>query len=272
MQEDPPRAVRMHASILGRLTQAVRDQNWFAVALELIIVVLGVVIGFQVTAWGQARADEAREQTYLRQLAADLRETSRMTTALDSILYEPDRAGGLMWAAFYATESPPRDSIFTWRSRLAIIHLARPVLATVEGLVATGDLGLIRDDLLRSAVSTYLETSRTRLTEQEEQQRIWWNGLDRLDQGLDLIEAYHETIGQEALESIAESTSYPPLGETRFRFPLDVDSFLSDRELLSATWRMTRAKDELRDMRVQIRDDALALLGRVEMELEQQAP
>lgn len=42
--------------ILDRLTQAVREQNWFAVVLEVCIVVLGVVLGFQVTAWGDERA------------------------------------------------------------------------------------------------------------------------------------------------------------------------------------------------------------------------
>ena len=41
--------------ILARLTRAMRQQNWFAVALEFVIVILGVVIGVQVTAWNSAR-------------------------------------------------------------------------------------------------------------------------------------------------------------------------------------------------------------------------
>ena len=32
--------------ILSRLMKAVREQNWFAVTLEFLIVILGVVIGF----------------------------------------------------------------------------------------------------------------------------------------------------------------------------------------------------------------------------------
>jgi len=42
--------------ILARLTRAIRQQSWFAVALEFVIVIAGVVIGFQVTAWNGERA------------------------------------------------------------------------------------------------------------------------------------------------------------------------------------------------------------------------
>ena len=49
LPEPPVVRPRRAYTILGRLTQAVREQNWFAVALELVIVVFGVVIGFQVT-------------------------------------------------------------------------------------------------------------------------------------------------------------------------------------------------------------------------------
>ena len=69
---DPPQAPanppkRPH-TILGRLAEAVRQQNWFAVALELLIVVAGVVIGFQVTAWGQAQTARQTETQSLREV------------------------------------------------------------------------------------------------------------------------------------------------------------------------------------------------------------
>jgi hypothetical protein len=60
------------AMILRRLTQHIRDQNWFAVGLDLGIVVLGVIIGFQVTAWNDARNDTARGRGYLERVHADL--------------------------------------------------------------------------------------------------------------------------------------------------------------------------------------------------------
>ncbi len=41
--------------ILSRLTHALREQNWLAVGIEFIIVEAGVVIGFQISAWNEAR-------------------------------------------------------------------------------------------------------------------------------------------------------------------------------------------------------------------------
>jgi hypothetical protein len=258
---------RRGGTILRRLANAVREQNWFAVVLELLIVVAGVVIGFQVTAWGQERYDIAKEQAHLRQLAADLIETANETNRIDSLLFGPDHAGGQMWAAFYSVDPPPPDSIFAWRALMVWNELARPVLGTAEALVATGDLALIRDDSLRSAILTYIAKTNDELHEQDEQQRIWWNGVDQLDRGLDLVEAYHESVGQETFESyVRGSPSYPPMGSTQIRFPLDTEVFFSDRELLSAVWRMTRSKDELRNSRARMREDAITLLRRVEGE------
>ncbi|MFT6541804.1 MAG: hypothetical protein ACJAU5_000882, partial [Maricaulis maris] len=36
--------------ILSRIARALKDQSWLAVGIEFVIVILGVVIGFQVTA------------------------------------------------------------------------------------------------------------------------------------------------------------------------------------------------------------------------------
>jgi hypothetical protein len=46
--------------ILRRITEHVKAQNWTAVALDFVIVVLGVFIGIQVANWNAARAEEKR--------------------------------------------------------------------------------------------------------------------------------------------------------------------------------------------------------------------
>lgn len=63
---------RRAASILGRLSQAVREQNWFAVALELGIVVVGVFLGIQLGNWNEERMLRAQEATYLVQLRDEI--------------------------------------------------------------------------------------------------------------------------------------------------------------------------------------------------------
>jgi len=40
--------------ILRRITEHVKDQNWFAVGIDFFIVVVGVFIGIQVSNWNEA--------------------------------------------------------------------------------------------------------------------------------------------------------------------------------------------------------------------------
>ena len=58
--------------ILRRITKHVKDQNWFAVGLDFIIVVVGILIAFQITNWNEARADRGEEIQYLHALQADM--------------------------------------------------------------------------------------------------------------------------------------------------------------------------------------------------------
>ncbi|XBQ17294.1 MAG: hypothetical protein ABL308_05295 [Oceanicaulis sp.] len=58
--------------ILDNLTRAFRTQNWLTVATEFVIVIAGVVIGFQINAWNEARADRALAERYVADVRADI--------------------------------------------------------------------------------------------------------------------------------------------------------------------------------------------------------
>ena len=58
--------------ILTRLSRAIREQNWFAVALEFVIVIAGIVIGFQITAWNESRMERAMEALALARIQDDV--------------------------------------------------------------------------------------------------------------------------------------------------------------------------------------------------------
>lgn len=65
--------------ILRRVTQHVKKQNWFAVGLDFIIVVLGVFIGLQISNWNEARAFDRLERNYLVQLSDEIALNRRIT-------------------------------------------------------------------------------------------------------------------------------------------------------------------------------------------------
>jgi hypothetical protein len=59
--------------ILRRLTANLRAQNWTAIAIDFVIVVLGVFLGIQASNWNQQRVERAATRQMLAQLVPELR-------------------------------------------------------------------------------------------------------------------------------------------------------------------------------------------------------
>ena len=57
--------------LLRSITKHVKDQNWFAVGIDFIIVVVGVFIGIQVANWDNVRSDERNYQNAMLRLAEE---------------------------------------------------------------------------------------------------------------------------------------------------------------------------------------------------------
>jgi len=59
--------------ILRRFAHAIRAQNWFAVVLEVAVVVLGIFVGLQVNDWNQRRLERESDQRALALFVDELR-------------------------------------------------------------------------------------------------------------------------------------------------------------------------------------------------------
>ncbi|WP_412061320.1 hypothetical protein [Rubrivirga sp. IMCC45206] len=144
-------------TFLGRLSKAVREQNWVAVALEVCIVVLGVVIGFQITAWGQARADHARERGYLERVHEDLLAD---TGALDARIAYYAGVTGFAEAAVAHVETGALRDGSPWATVVAYYHASQilpyaSTRRTFDEMREAGDLRLVRDAALRAELGAY---------------------------------------------------------------------------------------------------------------------
>jgi len=156
--------------ILSRIIHHLKTQNWTAVALEFVIVIAGVVIGFQVTAWNQTREGEARGRGYLERIEADLTADlasydDRMAfwaTVSDyglraiSATHEEDRIAGveqdwpIVLAFFQASQVSEFNAIQT----------------TYTEITSVGELGLIDNLDLREGLAKYYSlTGNFTLTE-----------------------------------------------------------------------------------------------------------
>ena len=60
-----------------RIYEHVRNHNWFAVALDFVIVVVGVFIGMQVSNWNEERHEKHAARTYIERMREDIAASAR---------------------------------------------------------------------------------------------------------------------------------------------------------------------------------------------------
>ena len=152
--------------ILQTLTRAIRQQNWFAVCVEFMIVIAGVVIGFQVTAWSERQSEMREGQRYTADLIADLEREAVIFNQV-SRYYENVIEYGNLAQSLYANPDPAHDGKFL----LALYNSTQFLTgdrndATYQTLLAQGSLDLVRPrELAQFAVIHFAGENKTRLTE-----------------------------------------------------------------------------------------------------------
>lgn len=144
--------------ILRRMMEHIRTQNWLAVALDFVIVVVGVFIGIQLGNWNEARHVRAAERHNLERLqgeaeiavaywqqrtdlGAGFNESRRIfLEVLEAGSMDPGQEAAvtdaLMSMMFYPANNPPR--------------------AVLDEVMASGGFANISDVKAREAVSDYV--------------------------------------------------------------------------------------------------------------------
>lgn len=149
---------RRAGTFLGRLTLALREQNWVAVLIEVGVVVLGVAIGFQVTAWGVERDARAEEQALLVGLRTEFEE---VLNGIDAQVAKHRRVESAVLAILDALAEAERkgerfatipDDTLLWALVPTTTQFGQGVL---DGILVSGRLELIRDRDLRTALAEW---------------------------------------------------------------------------------------------------------------------
>lgn len=146
--------------IVKHVTAALRRQDWAAVLIEFVLVVLGVLFAFQINEWATEREARAEREA-----------------ATDRLLVETENAVAYLRAGVVAQERLIRDLDYaltniqrgTWRSanhermtlglqRMINAATPAPPSSVYDDLVASGTLGKIGDAKLRAAIADYRAT------------------------------------------------------------------------------------------------------------------
>jgi len=72
---------------IRRISKHVKDQNWFAVCIDLVVVFLAVFIGLQADSWNEERIADKTAKTYYTRLIGDLHAELRQRQAR-AVYYE----------------------------------------------------------------------------------------------------------------------------------------------------------------------------------------
>jgi len=142
--------------LLRRITKHVRDQNWFAVVLDFLVVVVGIFVGLQVDNWNEDRKSRAEERNYLQRLSEDAVGSMESGEFFRNfIVRSADRAGVVLHALDTCSLDP--ESRIDFASGL--YHLGKlfpPYLisGTIDELRSTGKLAILQSTDLRDRLNT----------------------------------------------------------------------------------------------------------------------
>ena len=166
--------------LLRSITKHVKDQNWFAVFLDFLIVVVGILIAFQITNWNEERSVRADERDFLHRLHIDIKELQERRaeydksrpelldtfTLITKFLYGEvdDLSAALalniqLFPRLVDHEELPESIVcnhFEWTDALTIPPATLP---TATEIVSAGRVNNIVSSEVKSALQSYLQQS-----------------------------------------------------------------------------------------------------------------
>ncbi|MGB3627661.1 MAG: hypothetical protein WA989_17665, partial [Henriciella sp.] len=140
--------------ILQRLATSIRKQDWVTVAIETLIVVLGVFLGIQLGNWNAARASHQLGEDYVERLTEDLRR-DRYGARHIADYYREVMVAVIETDRLLSTENPdPRELVINAYRATEIAQWPQS-RSTWEQIVSSGHLGLLPQGSTMDALNLY---------------------------------------------------------------------------------------------------------------------
>ena len=204
--------------ILSRIAKALKDQNWLAVAIEFVIVILGVLLAFQFSQFAEDQRDIRRAEDLLLQVEAE------MTANLDNIVHH--------------VESLESQNLELLELRQSLADFGADTETTRLDYLATQAFSAPELEVDQSA-SLQLDNAVARRliqgTEVEEALRLWRLELANLrDTETNILASMGDEDGQVRFPGLSNESlvaAFPDIGlldEVPVRFPSDWQALSED--------------------------------------------
>jgi len=237
--------------IIRRLAGALREQNWFTVVLEVMIVVVGIFIGLQVDGWNEGRKKQQNIDVQLLRIADDaaamIAETDRLIVDFDDRIARAQIVLEVLDGAPLTEANTPAFELALEESyQLNEVEIDLPGL---DILMNTGDIDQVADASARNALLA--------LT-------IKWRSLKTV---IAHIRSLLDIINRDIFRGI----SYDIVGldadgsdGAEFKIRYDLDRLRADLELRAALSNAARMQGYGRTQTVFAREDLQAVVDSLE--------
>jgi len=147
--------------LLRRLMAHVRKENWFAVALDLLVVVVGLFIGLQIDTWWAGQKEAQLESVYLAEIEEDFQANK---TDLEKAIRNAEEVIGDM-VVLHAQSLRPEPSlpVQELNARFVSINNMPTFVITsraYDNLTGSGDLKLVSNRSLKNALADYYAAAK----------------------------------------------------------------------------------------------------------------
>ncbi|MDT8449183.1 MAG: hypothetical protein RQ847_03320 [Wenzhouxiangellaceae bacterium] len=144
--------------LLRRITEHVKAQNWTAVGLDFVIVVVGVFIGIQVSNWNAARIEHGQERVALERLLSEAENAVAYLARFIESREEENQSREAMIAFLTDPERHPMDQADAANTLATMSYYPpmTPIRTVYDELSASGTLRGIRSQAVRDRMELYI--------------------------------------------------------------------------------------------------------------------
>ena len=149
--------------MLKRIAAYIKNHDWFAVVVEVFVIMIGLMLALQLDRWREHREELELEQVYLDRLAADITaDVPDIEMAIELQSMRLQFVHLLMDVAENADAALDQPFVFFGAvDQAAYTYTPSLTNHTFENLRTTGDLRLIRSDAIREKLFEYYNYDQT---------------------------------------------------------------------------------------------------------------
>jgi hypothetical protein len=232
--------------MLKRLGQALRRQDWATIAIEFVLLVLGVFLGIQAANWNESRLERAVERESLLLLLKEVEQNAAYAQyVIDNA--ETRLRDSAAVVAMLQRQPPGAGDANSGVAALTTYRASTPISVIFGALRSSGKLATIQSDALRVRLSVYESLILYN-------ERLRANYADRAPDIASMMSP-HATF------------TFNPARSTGYEIDVDWEAASKDRLLVNAAVRAMGDQSTFHQRRFLFREEALRLCHALAKEL-----